>query len=133
MRSHIAIAFVALVLPGCGPGVADGEYPIVSGYVFTDAGGMEKTISYRGNLATQGIVVDARVDKYRVVGTRIVVARRPRLIDENAGSPRTALSEACEHWVIDTGSHVVSRLDEKSPEAALACNAPGEVEFNPRL
>lgn len=133
MRNLLAITIVALAVSACGPGVSDTTYPILGGYIFSDAGGPEKTIIYRGDAAPRGMVIDARVDKYRIVGTRIIVARRPELQSDGAGPVTTKLSDACEYWTIDTSTHEVSRLDEKSPDAGLSCNSLNDQDFNPRL
>ena len=124
---------VTLAVSACGPGVSDTTYSILGGYIFSDAGGPEKTIIYRGDAAPKGIVIDARVDKYRVVGNRIIVARRPEIQSNGAGPVTTKLSDVCEHWTIDTATHLVSRLDEKSPDAMLSCNSPYDQDYNPRL
>lgn len=134
MRILFAVVVAALGLAGCGAGVSDTTYPILGGYVFSDAGGSEKTIIYQGDGAQKGTVIDARVDRYRIAGNRILVARRPEVQSDVASGPiTTKLSDACEHWAIDTGAHVVARVDEKSPDAQLACNSPYDQEFNPRL
>jgi hypothetical protein len=133
MRTLVAGAVVGLVVSACGPGVSDTTYSILDGYIFSDAGGPEKSIIYRGDAAPRGMVIDARVDKYRVVGNRIIVARRPEIQSNGAGPVTTKLSDVCEHWVIDTATHLVSRLDEKSPDATLSCNSPYDQDYNPRL
>jgi hypothetical protein len=133
MRIFPFVAAVALMLTACGPGVTDTTYAISGGYVFSDAGGPEKTIIYRGDDAKRGAVVDARVDKYRVIGHRILVARRPEIQSRGADPITTKLSDVCEHWVIDTVTHIVARVDDKSSEAQLPCNSPYDQEFNPRL
>lgn len=79
------------------------------------------------------MVIDARVDKYRIVGNRILVARRPEIQSNGAAPVTTKLSDVCEHWSIDTATHLVSRLDEKLPDAMLSCNSPYDQDFNPRL
>lgn len=79
------------------------------------------------------MVIDARVDRYRIVGTRIIIARRPELQGDGAGPVTTKLSDECEHWTIDTVTHLVTRLDEKSPDAGLSCNSLHDQDFNPRL
>jgi hypothetical protein len=134
MKILLASGVAIVGLAGCGAGVSDTTYPILGGYVFSDAGGPEKTIIYQGDGAQKGTVIDGRVDRYRIVGNRIVVARRPEVQSDGASGPiTTKLSDGCEHWVINTGTHVVARVDEKSPDALLACNSPYDEEFNPRL
>lgn len=131
MKASILLLVFAFLVAACGPGATDTTYPIADDYFYSDGSGFEKMIVYRGKAATRGIVVDARVDKYRVEGRRIVVARRPRLISENGGVSTTSLSNTCEHWVIDTDTHQVSQIAVTSPDAQLPCNSPFDQEFNP--
>ena len=129
----ITIFLVLLVLSACGPGALDSITPIAGDYYFSDAGGMEKTIIYRGNAAQLGIVVDARVDKYRILDNLIVVARRPRLVAQDDGRPTTStLGEVCEHWIINTKTQVVTLANNRFSGLELPCNSPYDQEFNPR-
>jgi hypothetical protein len=132
MRTITCVLVVAFAVAACGPGVVDTTYSILGGYIFSDAGGSEKTILYEGDGAPQGFVIDARVDRYRIVGSRIIVARRPRMI-LRTNPITTRLSDVCEHWVIDTKTHVTARIDDKASEAQIACYSPSDEEFNPRL
>jgi hypothetical protein len=133
MRILTCVLVVAFAVTACGPGVVDTTYPILGGYIFSDAGGSEKTILYRGDNAPHGIVVDARVDRYRIVGSRIIVARRPEIQNPGTNPITTRLSDVCEHWAIDTISHVTARIDDKASEAQIPCYSPSDEEFNPRL
>jgi hypothetical protein len=121
MKIHFVGVVAAIYLAGCGPGVLDTTYPILGGYAFSDAGGPEKTIFYQGNAAPEGIVIDARVDKYRIIGNRIIVARRPRILIGEKPPIMATLSAVCEHWVIDTTSHTVSKIDDSELDAPLEC------------
>lgn len=90
-----------------GPGVSDYSTTLIGDYEYVDAGGYEKMIFDDSN-----IVVDARVDDYFVDGTKIYVARRPRMVHEatNRGrsAARSSLSSDCEYIVIDTFDHSVN-------------------------
>jgi len=132
MRTPLGLLGVAVIISACGPGVTDVTYPILGGYRYSDAGGPERSIYYEGDAAPNMIVVDARVDKYRIVGNRIIVARRPELITRESSPIQTTLSDMCEHWSIDTVSHRVVRLDETSPEASLPCYTRFDNNSNPR-
>lgn len=130
----IILAVASTLMAGCGPGVVDAVTPIAGGYYFSDAGGMEKTILYRGEAAQRGIVIDARVDQYRIRGDEILVARRPRIVNQESGEPLTTrLSDECEHWVIDTKKLRVARVGDSPSAAELSCRSPFDQEFNPRL
>jgi hypothetical protein len=131
MRALLFLLVTSLLVSACGPGVTDTTYRIADEYFYSDAGGLEKMIIYRGTEANRGIVIDARVDRYRVEGSRIVVARRPRLISEGGGISTTSLSSTCEHWVIDMPTHQVAQIPDTAPEAQLTCNSPFDQEFNP--
>ena len=133
MKAILFAVMTSVAMTACGPGVVDTTYPILNGYVFSDAGGPEKAIIYRGDAVPKGIVIDARVDKYRVVDNRIIVARRPEVLSKGTNPVTTKLSDTCEHWVIDTQTHAATRVDDKSPDAQLSCNSPYDQEFNPRL
>jgi hypothetical protein len=133
MRSTNILVALLLSLSACAPGATDVTYPILGGYIFSDAGGPEKTVLYEGDATVNGIVVDARVDKYRVSGTKIFVARRPRLVTNINGTMESSLSQTCEHWVIDTVTHTIVRIDDKVTDAQLPCMPPDNLQFNPRL
>jgi hypothetical protein len=111
----ILIAIVPMLLIAAGCGRNDVSIPIENGYEYSDSGGLEKLIVYRGNERTREIVVDARVDDYKIVDNKLLVARRPResfLEKDNALSSR--LLSTCEYWIIDLGTHQI----QKAPTAA---------------
>jgi hypothetical protein len=98
-----------------GPGNADYAVAILGGYEFDDAGGYEKAIVYRGGAGPPTIVVDARVDAYEVVGNRIFVARRPRIVELAAdGAPNSRLLPTCEYWVVDTKTRDVYQVPART-------------------
>lgn len=105
--------FIFLVLGSLlvGPGMSDYVENIAGEYSYSDAGAYEKTIVYVGNEFPRKIVIDARVDKYTVIGDQIFVARRPRLVSQENGIVTSKLSQECEYWVISTGTHEIDRLD----------------------
>ena len=111
----VVLAFLAGLLGG--PGIRDFEESIINGYEYVDAGGYEKMITNR-----KGVVIDSRVDGYKIVGDNIIVARRPVEIffEENQKqTPHSRLSGNCEYWAINIKTHRV----EKSSEAhGLHCD-----------
>jgi hypothetical protein len=100
-----------------GPGVGDFSEPIINGYVYSDAGWYEKTIIYvysgkerEQKEFPQEIIIDARVDEYRVEGDNLLVARRPREVYfEQDGVTNTRLLPICEYWMIDTKKHTMQK------------------------
>lgn len=67
------------------------------------------------------IVVDARVDDYRVNESTIYVARRPRLIFVEKGVPNVKISNECEIYSIRTSEKVVEMLDTLAMQPPVAC------------
>ncbi|MFC7286540.1 hypothetical protein ACFQPC_00690 [Herminiimonas glaciei] len=113
-----ALYFVAMQF--LGPGIRDFSNPIINGYEYSDAGGYEKTIIYTGNERPRQIIIDSRVDEYRVDGNRLLVARRPvesHLAKDNALSSR--LLPLCEYWLINVKTHQVQRTADSG---GLRCN-----------
>lgn len=109
----LSILLVVLLLGGrfLGPGVGDGATSIAAGYVYDDAGGYEKAIVYRGPDRVHTVVVDARVDEYRIDGTTLLVARRPRVTKQaNDDTVDTSLLSVCEFWAIDLETHRVKKI-----------------------
>jgi len=114
--------FALLYLVGgfvLGPGVGDFTTPIADGYEFSDAGGYEKTIIYTGVASPKQIVVDARVDEYRMDGNNLLIARRPREGFRVGEVMHSRLLESCEYWVIDVKTH---RIDKTPDSHGLHCN-----------
>jgi hypothetical protein len=58
---------VPLILTACGPGSGDVAIPIVGGYEYRDPGAYEKVITHKETGRPRQIVIDARVDQYKVV------------------------------------------------------------------
>lgn len=101
-------------------GARDFEESIINDYEYSDAGGYEKTIVYSGNERSQEIIIDSRVDEYRVEGDKLWVARRPRVSDLAAdGALDSRLLPTCEYWVIDTKTH---KVEKTSNSGGLHCN-----------
>lgn len=120
--SLIFVLFVALsyfaVENILGPGVRDYSIEIVKGYSYSDAGHYEKTIIYTDSNGSSKIVVDARVDDYRVEDSKIYIARRPREIYEENGVTNSRLSAQCEYWEINTNNSKIRQID---PVDSLRC------------
>jgi hypothetical protein len=108
----LTISGAVALLAGCF-GRGDADLPIANGYLFSDAGGYEKLITYRGDQHPRGIVIDARVDDYRVDGERLIVARTPRVTvpDENGNLDSKLVFFTCEYWQIDLKTHRVTKID----------------------
>ena len=99
------------------PGMRDFEASIINGYEYVDAGAYERMITNR-----EGVVIDSRVDSYKVVGDKIIVARRPREIFYEGNQHQAAssrLSGNCEYWVINTKTH---RVEKSSEVHGLHCD-----------
>lgn len=97
-----------------GPGIRDYSDSIINGYEYSDAGGYEKTIVYTGAERRKEIVIDAMVDQYRVVGSKLFVARRPREIFQTDGVTKSRLLDKCEYWVIDIENHQVGQTSDSN-------------------
>lgn len=105
-----------------GPGISDFSKPIINGYEYSDAGGYEKMIIYRGGERPPKMVIDSRVDSYKIEGDMLIVARRPRgtFYEENQDQVLSSrLSGDCEHWVINVKTHFVEKTNEVH---GLRCN-----------
>lgn len=104
--------FAFLILAGglLGPGATDGSYPIMNGYELMDTGGDGTSIVYDGSENRNWDVVGERVDAYAVVGSNLIVARRPReCYMAKDGALECKLSQTCEYWAVDTAEHTVQR------------------------
>ena len=102
-----------------GPGVSDISIRIAAGYMYDDAGGYEKMISYMGDERPNEIIVDSRVDGYKLIGSKLYVARRP-VVSELAkdGALDSRLLPYCEYWIINVETGYVERKQtEKLKEA----------------
>jgi hypothetical protein len=116
----LSFALYFLTSKFLGPGLFDSSTPIIGGYEYDDVGAYEKLIVYRGDSRTSKIVVDARVDDYKVAGNRIFVARRPRVSTlAKDGALDSRLLPTCEYWAINVETHSVEQTDDS---AGLACN-----------
>ncbi len=104
-----------------GPGLGDFSDSIINGYTYDYVDNDEISISYRGEETQNGIVIDSRVDQFRVEGNKILVARRPRETYIDRGFAKGRLTDKCEYWVIDTSSHQVQKLNESSKIQDLFC------------
>ncbi len=111
----VPIVGIALALAGCR-GALDGSEEIAKGYeiAFTSSDGV--FITYAGTERAKTIVIDARVDGFKVVENRILVARRPmeRYAENQPGGNALGyrMLPTCEHWVIDTSTHEAKRTQE---------------------
>ena len=115
------VLFVSLYLVASqflGPGVLDFSDPIINGYEYSDAGGYEKTIIYMGNERPRQIIIDSRVDEYRVDGDKLFVARRPVEVLKVGDVLESRLLAGCEYWLIHVKTHRV----EKAIDSGLQCN-----------
>lgn len=96
---------------------------LVNGYFYSDPGGpktLAKWISST-NAEDRGVVVASTVDEYKVVGSRILVARRN--IRPNA-HPKGGWGQqfpTCQYWVIDTIAHTTIRSKKTEEWGALTC------------
>lgn len=105
-----------------GPGISDFSKPIINGYEYSDAGGYEKVIIYRGGERPPQMVIDARVDGHKIEGDKLIVARRPRETFYEGNQDQvlsSRLSGDCEQWVINVKTHLVEKTNEAQ---GLRCN-----------
>ena len=106
-----------------GPGVRDSSESIANGYEFVDSGGYEKVIVYKGMERPNEIVIDARVDAFRLEGNSVLVARRPRNVVVKDQVATARLSGECEYWTIDTGTHSIVQTPDSR---GLRCDLTGD-------
>lgn len=130
LKSLILAALTLLTLSACGPGVVDGKYPIINGYYYYDAGGWNKTIVYIDAKNKMTMVLDARLDRYRVIGNTIVVAMRP-VVDTNTNPIDVKVSNSCQHWLINTITHKVTKIDKSSAGNELSCRPQFYNAYDP--
>lgn len=115
--SGIVVLLVFLAGYFGGAGIRDFEKSIINDYEYVDTGGYEKMIINR-----EGVVIDSRVDDYKIVGDKIIVARRPVEIyfkENQKQTPNSRLSANCEYWEINIKTH---RVDKLSEAQGLHCN-----------
>lgn len=105
-----------------GPGVGDFSDSLINGYQYDYSGGDERMIVYRGGERPNTIVIDARVDGYKVVDERLLVVRRPREIYQDDGITKSRLLNECEYWVINLNSHQVERTQQSNEFQDLRCS-----------
>jgi len=107
-----------------GPGISDYVTSISNGYEYSDAGGYEKSIIYRGKLAKNQIVIGARVDGYLVLDDRLLVVRRPRekySVNNNVTRTRLSPMDQCQYWEIDFSTHKKKQVEKNEEFANLSC------------
>jgi hypothetical protein len=121
MRCSIVFFCAALGLGACGPGFIDDCIPILGGYSYLDSGGGETMIVLNRDDGNREIVVDARVDDYRVSESTIYVARRPRLIFVENGVPKIKNSNECEIYLIKTSEKIIEKLDAFAVRSPVNC------------
>lgn len=79
-------------------------------------------IIYRGEKHAPQMVIDARVDGYKIEGDKIIVARRPRETFYEGNQDQvlsSRLSGECEYWVINIKT---DRVEKSSEAHGLHCN-----------
>jgi hypothetical protein len=94
------------------PGARDFSKPIINGYMYDYVSSNGKFISYEGKESFNGIILDGRVDEYRVDGDKILVARSPQMKRTVNGSTEYTISYDCEYWVIETKKHTVAKTSD---------------------
>lgn len=106
----------------------DSTESIANGYKISFTSGDGIFIVYEGKERPNMIVIDARVDAFKVLEHRIYVARTPmeRYMDGN--SPSYRMQDKCEHWVIDTKSHVIEQTSETASLSCKLSAAPSKFE-----
>ena len=122
MKPVYLLPLLIFAVSGCGPGVADGAYPISNGYVFYETGGNGKTIEYEERKDWTRTIVSVRVDAYILDGNKIIVARRPADTIERDGMSRWKLSSTCEYWMVDTVTHAVEQITDVTQWPSVRCD-----------
>jgi hypothetical protein len=121
----VEVLALSLSVIACGGGSRDFEVEIVDGYFFSDGGGDSRSIYLKSGGSLGPVGVDSRVDQYRVVDSRILVTRRPRVTFQSVIGGVTVtdsrLAEVCEYWVIDTISDTVSPTARTEEWGDLKC------------
>ncbi len=123
----VGTTWLVLVLAFFLGGVFSPEgYPpteLINGYFYNhpgDASSLDKFISST-NTQDRGVVVEPTVDEYRVVGSKILVARRNFPQATKVQSNWKQELPICEYWVVDTIAHTAAQT-RKTPEwGALDC------------
>ena len=90
------ILLVLLCLSGCR---GDGETDLVNGYKIVFVSSENVFIVDKNK-----VILDAKVENYRVEGNNILVAKRPIQFVDNDGLvlSKPVYSYICEYWIIDT-------------------------------
>lgn len=101
-----------------GPGVQDFSLKIVGGYSYEDTGGNEKHILYSHGKGLPKIVIDSRVDDYKVDGEMIYVARRPVEYYREGDVLKSRIINICEYWLINVSNNNIEKTDLALP---LSC------------
>lgn len=94
-----------------GPGLSDFTKHVLNEYKYGDNGGYEKFIGYRNEEGLR-IVIDARVDEYRIDNDLLIVARKPREIYTEAEITKSRLLKICQLWIINTNTHQITKQGE---------------------
>lgn len=95
-----------------GPGVGDFSESILNNYFYNDSGHFEKTIVYLDKEGRPQIVIDARVDDYKLEGENLYVARRPREVYKEENVVKSRLSSECEYVFVNTNTHVKNKVSK---------------------
>ena len=103
MRTVWAVFF----LTACGAAISDGNLPLVNDYVFTNNGGLEKFIDYRGENIEAGAFIDATVVAYSVKGDYIAALQQPRRFELENQTPRSWAEKKCDYWIINSQDHII--------------------------
>jgi hypothetical protein len=111
MHKFRIIHAVLAALVMCGLAACrDGSSSIANGYEITYTSSDGVFIKDSGGM----IVVDARVDGYKVVGEKILIARRPMetYVEEGSQSTGYRMLPSCEHLVLDLTTRKVEQTED---------------------
>lgn len=116
----VALFLVVFFVAGrlLGPGVGDFSESIINGYEYHYLGGDEKMIVRKG----YGIVVDSKIEGYRVDGDKLFVVRRPREVYKDGALTKGRLANNCEYLVVNTINHQIDKVDPNSKFHDLKCH-----------
>ncbi|MEQ1801710.1 MAG: hypothetical protein ABL989_07310 [Gammaproteobacteria bacterium] len=105
---------------------------ILNGYYFVDSGGFSELefIGFQGGKdGFYTIIIDSRVDRYRLEGSNILVAQRPFVLIWDANGRRSPRYGACQYWVIDTVAQTVVKTENDPIWPGIECY--GVFQRNP--
>ena len=120
-RRAVIACSLSVLLAGCP---ADGEYPIVGAYSLYDTGGSGRVIMRTLSPKLWRVAVAERVDRWAVVGDKLIVARRPAIRVYDGESWVRVLQAGCEYWEVDMPNNKERRIPNADKWPNVHCDKP---------